>query len=107
MNFRTDPTKHHSKKQDKESDFEKVPKLQLDECLETVDTSEISERKFSDEETKLNQRIDEIFFNEKFVKEHLDELEIELEKLAKNDSNNSVVIKGFYIMQCFLKKHKL
>ena len=81
--------------------------MQLNECLETVDTSEISERKFSDEETKLNQRIDEIFFNEKFVKEHLDELEIELEKLAKNDSKSSVVIKGFYIMQCFLKKHKL
>ena len=95
----TDPSKHHPKKQEKESDFETVPKLQLNECLETVDTSEVSERKFSDEETKLNQRIDEIFFNEKFVKEHLDELEIELEKLAKNDSNNSVVIKGFYIMQ--------
>ena len=73
--------------------------MRLNECLETVDTSEISERKFSDEETKLNQRIDEIFFNEKFVKEHLDELEIELEKLAMNDSNNPVLIKGFFIMQ--------
>ena len=91
----TDPTKHHLEKQEKESDSETVPKLKLDECPKTGDTNEISERKLSDKETKLNQRIDEIFFNEKFVKEHLDELEVELDQLAKNDPENSLLIKGF------------
>merc|ERR1711997_536416 len=68
-----------------EKEIVKVPKLELKEAklvpenVPETDTNNVRNRNMSENDIKLKKKIDEIFFNEKFVPDHLNELENELE----------------------------
>ena len=68
-----------------------VPKL---ECKEHDRDDSLEKRNLSDEEIKLKKKIDDMFFNKLFAKQHLDDLENDLEKLETNDSTNPLLIQG-------------
>ena len=72
-----------------------VPKLKLEEHVsENAHIHNLGNENLSEEGVKLKNKIDDIIFNELFVKQHLDELENELEKLKRNDPKNPLLIQG-------------
>ena len=72
-----------------------VPKLKLEEHVsENAHMHNLGNENLSEEGVKLKNKIDDIIFNELFVKQHLDELENELEKLKRNDPKNPLLIQG-------------
>jgi len=72
-----------------------VPKLELKQhASENYHEHSLKNRNLSDEELKLKKKIDDIFFNKLFAKQHLEELENDLEKLDRNDSTNPLLIQG-------------
>ena len=81
---------YENQKTDREQKNWNVPKLELEKV------PEIRDHELTDDEAKLNKQIDDIFFNKKFLKKNLDEIELELKKWEEKDPKNHLLIKGTF-----------